>query len=66
MLEDRRRRWLVRDHQDGTAQLIYRRWEDPGTWTTYVRGTRLVLASEVRADMERRGMPLDAWPAPTG
>lgn len=56
-------RWIVRDHQDGTAQLIYRSCDDFGNGTTYVRATRHLLASEVRADMARRGIPADAWPA---
>lgn len=51
-------RWIVRDHQDGTAQLIVR-------WGTHglKHATRHTLASEVRADMVRRGLPLDVWPA---
>jgi hypothetical protein len=50
-------RRIVRDHQDGTAQLIHRDGDDPVDWTTYVRITRHALAAEIGAGDGRAGHP---------
>lgn len=56
--------WIVQDHQDGTAQLAYRYGNDgAGGPIVNTRITQHVLASEVRAELTQRNIPLGAWPA---